>query len=304
MTLLEDIQDAAVDGGSDLGALLRKCKVLAARLRSKPLEDWLLWESNGYPDGVSVPEYRVWSLQLKGHFAGPFGSGLRNAPIPLALLPERARKLYMSYECRQSVASIEAVLKTNEEGPVQLNTGDLVLAISTNVYEGQNCLQVWAELAKGNLVELLNSVRNRILDFALAVWKEQPTAGEPEGKQAGTALKSSRVTQIFHTTVYGGSTNLVGTASAAHITFNVGAADIASLEHVLRQNDVLEEDIAELRNALQSEEHPVSQEKYGPKVSSWIAKMVKKAAEGTWAVGVATAGQLLPKLIAKFYGFH
>jgi AbiTii len=33
MTLLEDIQNAAVDSKSDLAALLRKCKLLAARHR-------------------------------------------------------------------------------------------------------------------------------------------------------------------------------------------------------------------------------------------------------------------------------
>jgi len=74
--LLEEIQNAAVDAQSDLGTLLRKCKLLAARLGSKPLEDWLVWESNGYPDDVRVPDYRVWSLEIKGHFLGPFGSGL------------------------------------------------------------------------------------------------------------------------------------------------------------------------------------------------------------------------------------
>lgn len=70
MSILEEIQAAAVDGTSDLGSLLRKCKLLAARLGSEPLENWLLWESNGYPENVEVPEYRIWSLQLKGHFFG------------------------------------------------------------------------------------------------------------------------------------------------------------------------------------------------------------------------------------------
>lgn len=89
MSLLEDIQNVAVDGTSDLGTLLRKCKLLAARLDNKQLENWLLWESNGYPDDAEVPEYRVWPLQLKGHFSGYGGSGISNAPIPLAVVPEK-----------------------------------------------------------------------------------------------------------------------------------------------------------------------------------------------------------------------
>ena len=94
MSLLEDIQAAAVDAKSDLGTLLRKCKVLAAHLGSKPLEEWLIWESNGYPGHIKVPNYRVWPLDVKGNFSGPFGSGLRNAPIPLVLIPKEVQELY------------------------------------------------------------------------------------------------------------------------------------------------------------------------------------------------------------------
>ena len=101
MTVLEEIQAAAVDGKTDLGTILRKCKLLASRLGSQPLEDWLLWESNGYPDDVPVPDYRKWPLQLKGYFAGYFGARITNAPIPWLSLPEKVRDQYEHYECRQ-----------------------------------------------------------------------------------------------------------------------------------------------------------------------------------------------------------
>ena len=87
LTLLEEIQNAAVDASIDLRTLLRKCKVLAARLGNGPLEEWLVWESNGYPENADVPDYRIWPLEVKGHFSGPFGSGIKNAPIPNAVLP-------------------------------------------------------------------------------------------------------------------------------------------------------------------------------------------------------------------------
>ena len=68
-TILEDIQNDAVDASKDLSTLLRKCKLLAARLGSQQLEDWLLWESNGYPGDVPVPDYRVWpSLSSESGF--------------------------------------------------------------------------------------------------------------------------------------------------------------------------------------------------------------------------------------------
>jgi hypothetical protein len=267
MDLLEEIQNAAVDANSDLGTLLRKCKLLAARLGSKPLEDWLIWESNGYPDDVRVPEYRVWSLSVKGHFAGPFGSGLRNAPIPQACLPERVRAVYERYECRQS---IESLVANTKDGALHVSTGDLALILGTRVYQGQNCIQTWAEFSPTHLTELLNSVRNRVLDFALAVEKEERTSVEGVGN-AGKAIDASRVTQIFNTTIYGGSAQLAGTATQSSIALTIKTKDFASLERVLRDGGVAEGDVAELKTATDAEAELVPDKGFGPKVSSWIA---------------------------------
>lgn len=55
MNLLDEIQTAIVDASSDLGTVLRKCKLLAARLKNEPFQEWLIWESNGYPEHVKVP---------------------------------------------------------------------------------------------------------------------------------------------------------------------------------------------------------------------------------------------------------
>jgi len=302
VTLLEDIQNSAVDGSSDLGTLLRKCKLLAVRIGSQQLEDWLLWESNGYPDGIDVPEYRIWPLEVKGNFSGPFGSGIRNAPIPLALLPEKNRKHYERYECRQSIASIETILGKSDGVTMQVSTGDLALILGSKVYQHQNCMQAWAEFGTGNLVELLNTVRNKIMDFALAVWKEEPTAGEFKAG-AGAALESAKVTQIFNTTVYGGSANLVGAATNSMVSFVINASDFASLESVLKENGVESEDLGQLKIALETDAQPAHEGGFGPKVSSWIAKMMQKAADGSWRIGVAAAEILLAQAISKYYGF-
>ncbi|HAB52640.1 MAG TPA: hypothetical protein DCE80_10810 [Ignavibacteriales bacterium] len=301
MTLLEEIQNAATDTNSDLGTLLRKCKILAARIDSKPLEDWLFWESNGYPENIKVPEYRIWQLEVKGHFSGPFGSGIRNAQIPLAFLPEKSREQYEHYECRQSIASLETILTKTDTGVLQISTGDLSLILGTKVYQNQHCIQAWAEVGTGQLVELLNSVRNRILDFALAVWKEQPTTGEPNGKKTG-AVESARIIQIFNTTISGGSANLVGTMNNSTVNFNVTLGDFSSLERLLQEHNVLKDDIGELKVCLDSEKQLSSNKGFGPKVSSWIGKMIKKSAEGSWDVSIKVAANLLSQTIMKYYG--
>lgn len=150
-------------------------------------------------------------------------------------------------------------------------------------------------------MELLNSVRNRVLDFSLAVWKEAPSAGEL-GTEAAANLEPKRVTQIFNTTVYGGSANLVGTANASQITFKIEPKNFSTLAQVLAESGVSSDDIAELKDAVESDPTPPTAESFGPKVSSWVGRMLGKAAQGAWKIGVGAAGNLLAQAIAKYYG--
>lgn len=300
MSLLEEIQNAAIDASNDLGTLLRRCKLLATRLGSQELENWLLWESKGYPEDVPVPGYRVWPLQVRGHFAGPYGSSLRNKTIPLGLMPKDVRKSYNEYEFRSSIAVIESILEKDNNGMITVTANDLSLTLD-NVYKYLSCLECWAEFDATNLVELLNTVRERILDFSLAVWKEHPNAGEINSN-APESPSSDKITQIFNMTIYGGTANLVGTTNNSSIAFSIVSNDFESVRRALQNNGVSEQDIMDLERALAADKPPRSPGKFGPKVSSWIAGMMKKAAEGTWGVGIATAGNLLAKIISEYYG--
>ena len=302
MSILEDIQSAAIDGKSDLATILRKCKLLAARLDSEPLENWVLWESNGYPKGVVLPDYRIWGLELTGNFMGPFNSGLQNVPIPLGCVPEEARTHYQKYECRGSITSIERFV-ASDETTFRVVTGDLAVILGTDVYEGQNCIQVWATFGSVHLVEVLNAVRNRILDFALAVWKESPTAGELNAPME-KIIEPEHLTQIFHTTVYdGGSAVMVGSASHSPINLQIIRNDFESLKTALKKQGLSPEEIQELHTAIGADAKPTAKDKFGPKVSSWVGRMVMKSAEGTLHVGVKIASDVLSQAIMKFYGF-
>jgi hypothetical protein len=290
VSLLEDIQDAAVDGKTDLATLLRKLRLLAARMGSREIEDWVQWEASGYPDNVSVPEYRVWSLELKGHFSGPAGSGIRNAPIPMACVPDRVRKSYTHYECRASIASIEDTLRKSKGGSLQVGTGDLALTLGMKVYQYQNCVQAWAEFSTVHFVEVSNAVRNRLLDLAVALWREFPDAGK-SGALSTQPSEAARVTQIFNTVVHGGTSSALEPSNA-----NIVAGDMAKV--VQRHYRGASRRVAR-RTAPRA---PQDGGKFGPRVSAWIAKMLERAASGAWSVGLGAAGSLLATAISRYYG--
>lgn len=303
MNLLEELQNAAVDDSSDLGTLLRKCKILAARLGSQQLEDWLIREANGYPKNVPVPEYRVWPLQVKGNFAGPSSSSISTLSIPLKSLPKDVRKSYNNYEFRESIASVEHLLEENKTCIICVLTQNLALTLGTKVLTQMNCLECWTEFSTLHFVELLNTVRNRLLDFLVAVQKEHPNA-DMTNSNVPDSPSPDKITQIFNMTVTdGGNVNIVGTANDSSVGSAIISNNFESVRRVLKENGMSEQDLEELKNALDEDGLPQSLGSFGPKVSSWIASMRKKAAEGTWNIGIGTAANLLSEILSKFYNF-
>src|SRR5690242_8726186 len=93
MTLLRDVQAAAVSSTADLPTLLRQCKVLAARLKLAELAQWSGVELNGYAKPNDVPAYRRIPVRALGHFIGSFQREMKNVPIPPLSLPEQFRYL-------------------------------------------------------------------------------------------------------------------------------------------------------------------------------------------------------------------
>ena len=293
MSLLAEIEKAAVEKDTDLATLLRKCKVLAARLGSVPLEDWVLHESNGYPEGVAVPAYRKWGAHIIGHFIDPVGRQMSGVFVPPHKIPDAVRPRYTQVEYRYSVATAEFALAAGGDGTQTLSTGSLSSLLHGVMYENFQCHQAHAQYSNQNLVAMLDAVRNRILDFVLALRKVAPNAGDQ-----GTQVEVQRVTQIFNTTIHG-PVGVVGTSNNSII--NVTMNDWATLAQFLVSQGVAQPDIDELQAAVTAEPKPEGG-RWGPRVSAWIGKMVGKAADGSWQIGLGAAGNLLAQALTAYYG--
>src|SRR6266446_1336687 len=87
MTLLREIQAAATDSKADITSVLRKAKILAARLQNPEFERWVDRELNGYGDHSSLPPYRVIHVVVQGLLSDGY-SQWNNAPIMTSFLPE------------------------------------------------------------------------------------------------------------------------------------------------------------------------------------------------------------------------
>jgi len=306
MSLLYEIQASIVQDGTDLGSILLKLRLLAARLGSEPLEEWIKHESEGYLRDSEVPSYRVVGVTYRGTFSGPFGSGIKNAPIPPYLIEKFGGKSWTKYEIRESIAAIEELIKSSAEGDgtLGIDASNLILLLQGKVYKDYACNDVQGTISRASLAELQYAVRSRILELSLELEKSVPAAadisfGSPD---SGANLSSDKVTRISQQIIYGNVTSISSSGRGAQFNLSYGDRDDKALIEYLVKAGIPESDASELAEIVASEEPSSKEEPLGAKAKAWLLNNLKKAADGTWKVGVSVATKVLTEAALKYYG--
>jgi hypothetical protein len=238
VSLLRDIQAAALDPSVDLATLLRKCLVLAKRLKHDELSAWVTRELSGYGAEDPLPPYRRLSVQSNGYFEGPFGSSRNNAPITKLSLPEELWPRVDESALRDSVASLQS-LSTAEYAVHGKWSPDLVAICQQKypMYPGMILMSAWQVIPVSDFRAALDTIRTRVLEFALAIEEKAPEAGDvPPG--AAPAVSREAVSQIFNVTIHGGQSNIGtsgGPAIAAGHSVSFGAAIPKAAHDELKQ---------------------------------------------------------------------
>ncbi len=304
MSLLREIQDAAIDSDAPITDLLRRCKILAARLGNEELARWADQELEGYESQEDLPNYRILSVSSYGHFSGPFGSGLKNALIPPISVPEDFREIVETAYIFDPIGSLAEGL-AGEGTDTTLRSewpANMVVLVGSNIYRNMTCLSAWRLIPRGSLMGILDTVRNRVLSFALAIEAELP-GGSEEALEEST-ISEEKVSQVFQTHIYGD----VGSLAQASSRFaqigevRIGHNDFESLKAFLTKYRVEDVDIEDLKEALDADANDGVADRIGPQSSSWIGNMVEKASSGAWGVATSVAAHVLTDAISQYLG--
>ena len=70
----------------------------------------------------------------------------------------------------------------------------------------------------------------------------------------------------------------------------------------LAEAGLTDDDARELAQLASTEEPESKAEPMGPKARGWLVDNMKKAANGTWKVGVAVATDVIKEALLKYYG--
>lgn len=306
MALLHEIQTSVVQEGAHLGPIFLKLRLLAAKLGSTPLEEWIKYESEGYPLDVEVPSYRIVEVAYRGTFFGAFGASIRNVQIPGYLVEKYAGTKWTKHEVRDGIAAIDDLIRrtADGDGTLGINASNLILKLQGKVYPEYSCNDVQGAISRAALSELQYAVRSRILGLTLELEKSIPAAaeitfGSPESSEK---VNSEKVNQIYQQIIYGNVTTISSSGAGSQINLSIGARDNEAFIEYLVKAGIPKDDATELVDIVATEEPSSTEEPLGAKAKAWLVKNIRKAADGTWKVGVSVATNILTEAALKYYG--
>ncbi len=304
MSLLYQIQESVVQEGSNLGSILLKLRLLAARLGSEVLEEWVKYESEGYPKEAELPDYRVIDVRYRGTFSGPFGSGIRNAQIPLYIIEKYAGENWVNYKMRESISAVDELVKKGNDGYyLGIDASNLVLLLHGKVYKGYACNDVTGTISHVSLSEIQQAVRSKVLELTLEFEKSIPTAMDITfGASGFEKTNLEKIQQISQQIIYGNVATAIAGGHGTTVTIAIEERDKDSLIDYLKSSGIPEVDAVEFTKIVESEEPTSVEEPFGREARNWVASNLKKAAEGTWKIGVSVATKVLTEAVLKYYG--
>jgi AbiTii len=217
MTLLRELQGDALDPKVDITTVLRKARVLAARLNNPEFVAWIQHELNSYPEGAELPKYRILNVDARAHLIMGY-SHMPRAGVMASQIPEQYRHWATTSNLSSSVAELSALIAGatgNGDGLQCPWPQELAVKFGASGYGGGRlrvqCISAWQEISVAAVVGIIETIRNRLLEFVLQIEAEAPGAGEAEPGQA--PLPQEKVTQIFHTYISGGVAHIGGKES-------------------------------------------------------------------------------------------
>ena len=205
MSLFDQIQLSVMQEDTSLSAVLLKLRLLASRLDSDPMEQWVREEMEGYTSDA-VPPYRVLSVAYRGTFSGPLGSGFQDVPIPSALVDEVAgNKHWTQYKMTKSISAIDQLARSAQAGgELQIECSNLILLLKGKMYPKYACTDVVGAVSPAQMVNILDVVRSKVLDLTIAMAKADPNVRKVGASDTlePNQQRTTKVNQVFHQTIH------------------------------------------------------------------------------------------------------
>jgi len=306
VNLIQDLQKDILNSEASLPSILRKTKVLGSLLRNKEFKKWVDNELNGYQeeDKKKIPSYRRGYVESYGDFLGPFGSVLKNQPISSLSLPVLFRQHVNKFLLVEGVRALESLIEHGSSDFRMQWPADIIAAVSNKIFKGWVCMSAWKLVSRGQIEQVLDTVRNRLLSFVLELEEKHPEISE--SKDAISNVSKKEISYAFNTYIIG-SRNIIasGVGINQKVHQQVPANDLKALLKYMEKINVPSDNLKELEKAIEEDGPGTKPNEFGPKVSRWIERMAnKKIVKGAWKLALPTIQMLIMKGLSMFYGWE
>lgn len=297
MGIISEIQGDLVSNSQPISTILMKLRLLAAKLGSLPFEEWVKLESEGYPIGVDVPDYRKLPLSIIGHFDFGGGRRLDNAIIPTRIISSITKSNWEIFPFRDSAASIQTI-GLEEEG-LHLDLSNLIPALQGKIYKDSAIQQITGLLSQHSVKEVENSVKNRILELTIELERNIPNA---EALNLSNIVRAAEATtQIFHQTINGNMTNVQSIGNSNQFQLAISQGSFSDLNESLRKagfDDICAKTLAEKI----SEDDP-KEGGLAKTALDWVKDRASKGIDLGIKGGIDVATKVLHEAALQYWGF-
>lgn len=300
---IETIIDMAADSTVELPTLLRQVKVVAARIGSTELAAWATAELNGYGPGDDIPSYRGPTITpVRGLWAGFGGNRINGFVESSGLLTDDFWREQFSVTMTQPVGELQS-LATDPGSSPSIPWPPMVIALYNHAvsagegglaYRNYSLFGADKALPQTWLRGLLDVIRTKVLDLALALEAAPGNAGEPGGATVEEPAVRDAVQQTI-VNIYGDGAHVSTGDGATHTTVHEG--DVAGLVRAVIELGLTDQDALAFATAIAADGSVE-----GPRTRSFLDKVKSGGIQLASGVAIEAAASGLVALGAAFLG--
>ncbi len=157
-----------------LSTIFLKVQAISFFLDNEQFTEWFKNENSGYDNAENVPAYRNTSATVYANVA-TYGGMWQNAHIPIEHITDNFVREWLSHvKLNDSIPEIEALLEnTSNEGAFKRHLPAVAYSEIQKVLSYGNTIQdAWQEIQRSAMMNILYTVKNKLLQFFLELDKE------------------------------------------------------------------------------------------------------------------------------------
>ncbi|OBS89363.1 abortive phage resistance protein [Enterobacter roggenkampii] len=291
------LQEMASSKSTDVEELLSKAKMISVKLGLQDISEWLEHELNGYPRLDQVPDYRIITNAPVKAFNPYVGW------IPYQLGNVEDKELYKSLTTIRISNPVSMLIEYAKKEDTLYSELPVFMADFLQKMAGCEYSMSWV-INPAQITKILSHIKSKVLDWALLL-ESKNILGEgllfsPEEKQEAVGMTVNNINN-FNGHVNNSGAIGAGNTGDIHQQNTITASDFNSLERQLKEYGIEDNDIRDLKLAIDQSSAPTSSNNLGGKIGNWVGSMIGKAYSGSLKIAGTAAPALLTNAICAYF---